>query len=70
MKNETSWKVHSWTLWDRAVKANTAELQRGGERRSFEAELATDLDLKTTTLFFYGLEGIKRGEESCSPPGI
>lgn len=52
------------------MKANTAELQRGGERRCFEAELVRDSDLKTTTLFFYGLEGIRRGEESCSPLGI
>lgn len=44
------------------MKANTAEPQRGGERRRFEAELETDSDLKTTTLFFYSLEWIKRGE--------
>lgn len=65
MKNETSWKVHSWIFWERAVEANTT-----GECHCFEAELVTDSDLKTTTLFSYGLEGIKRGEESRSPLGI
>ena len=51
------------------MKANTAELQRGGEYRCFETEVVTDSDLKTTALFFYGLEGIKIGEESCLATG-
>ena len=51
------------------MKVNTAELQRGGEPCCFETEVVTDSDLKTMTLFFYGLEGIKIGEESSLTTG-
>lgn len=52
-------KVHSWAFWGRAVKANDC----------LETEVITDSDLKTTTLFSYGLEGIKIGEKSCLTTG-
>lgn len=51
------------------MKANTAELQRGGEDRCLEAGVVKDSDLKTTTLLFYGLEGIKVGEQPCLATG-
>lgn len=69
VKNEASLKLNSWTFWERAVKANTAQLQRGGEYCCFETEVVTDSDLKTTALFYYSLEGIKVGEESCLATG-